>query len=200
VTLFKNLITFNDPFLVYMHYSLSETDMDFLELAKSRYSCRNYRQEPVDDKIIDQLFEAVRVAPSAVNYQPWHFIVIKSPENKAKIVEAYFREWFKTAPMYIIACGDRSKSWKRGDGKDFLDVDLSIAIDHLTLQATALGLATCWVCNFNVQVLKTNLRLPSQLEPIAIIPVGYPNDLPDKNRHELKRKKTGEILSWEIID
>src|ERR1035437_6525954 len=98
-------------------------NMDFITIAKSRYSCRNYRQETVDDKIIQQLFEAVRVAPSAVNYQPWQFIIVKKPENKLKIDEAYPRDWLKTAPVYMIACGDHSKSWKRGDGKDYLDID-----------------------------------------------------------------------------
>jgi nitroreductase len=134
-----------------------------------------------------------------VNYQPWHFIIVMTQENKVKIEEAYPREWLKKAPVYIVACGDHDKSWKRGDGRDSLDIDLSIAIDHLTLQATELGLATCWVCNFNVQILRANLKLPDHLEPVAIIPIGFPNDQPDIQRHDSKRKKLEEILSWEII-
>ncbi len=170
--------------------------MNFLEIAKARYSCRSFKPDTIGSSTIELLFEAVRVAPSAVNYQPWHFIVVATPENKAKILESYPHEWFKTAPVYIVACGDKTKSWKRGDGKDYIDVDLSIAIDHLTMQATELGLATCWVCNFNAQILRNNLQLPDIMEPVAIIPIGYPNDEADTNRHILKRKPLNEIFSW----
>jgi len=171
--------------------------MNFLDIAKERYSCRNYKPIQVDEDKLLKVLEAARVAPSAVNFQPWHFIVIKTPENLAKVGEAYHREWLKTAPMVIIACGDHLKSWKRSDQKDFLDIDLSIAIDHMTLQATELGLATCWICNFNPAILKQNLSLPENIEPIAIIPLGYPNDKSDPDRHDTKRMPMNDIVHWE---
>jgi nitroreductase len=171
--------------------------MDFLDIAKGRYSCRNYKPIQVEEDKLLKVLEAARVAPSAVNFQPWHFIVIKSSENLAKVGEAYHREWLKTAPMVIIACGDHLKSWKRSDQKDFLDIDLSIAIDHMTLQATELGLATCWICNFNPAKLKQNLNLPENIEPIAIIPLGYPNDTSDPDRHNAKRMPMNDIVHWE---
>lgn len=172
--------------------------MNFLEIAKSRYSCRNYKPETISDELLVKVLEASRIAPSAVNYQPWHIIVVKQPENIAKVHEAYNREWFKTAPLVLIICGDHSKSWKRGtDGKDHTDIDVAIAIDHLTLQATALGLATCWVCNFKTDVIRSSFNLPEHMEPVALIPVGYPNDSADINRFDSKRKKITEMVSWE---
>lgn len=171
--------------------------MSFYQLAKRRFSCRKYKPAMVEESLINQLFESVRVAPSAVNYQPWHFIVVRSTENKQKVVESYPREWFKSAPVYIIACGDHSKSWKRADGKDHLDIDLAIAIDHLTLQATEMGLASCWVCNFNKEVLKSAFYLPENIEPIAIIPIGYPEETEDPDLHLIKRKPIGQIVSYE---
>jgi nitroreductase len=174
--------------------------MKFLDLAKSRYSCRNYKPDEVEEHKLMLVLEAARVAPSAVNYQPWYFIVIKKSENKAKIYESYNRDWIKNAPVLIVACGNHSKSWKRNDGKDHLDIDIAIAVDHLTLQAVELGLATCWVCNFNAKILKVNLNLPDNIEPVAIMPLGYPIDSCDPQRHDQKRKAIDEIAYWESLD
>jgi nitroreductase len=171
--------------------------MNFPDLAKSRYSCRNYKADEVEDAKLMQVLEASHFAPSAANYQPWHFIIIKLKENKAKVYESYNRDWIKSAPVLIVVCGDHSISWKRGDGKDHLDIDIGITIDHLTLQAVELGLATCWVCNFNAKILKDNLNLPDTIEPVAIIPLGYPNDTCDPHRHGQKRKSIDKITHWE---
>ncbi|MDD4033713.1 MAG: nitroreductase family protein, partial [Bacteroidales bacterium] len=76
-------------------------------------------------------------------------------------------------------------------------MDLAIAIDHLTLQATDLGLATCWVCNFNPEICVQELELPEGLEPAVLIPLGYPADEPDITRHERKRKSLFELVFWE---
>jgi nitroreductase len=172
--------------------------MTFLELAKSRYSCRSYKPNPIAEEKLLQVLEAFRVSPSAVNYQPRHIIVVKSPDNLAKIHQAYNREWFTTAPMVLIVCGDHSTSWKRpSDGKDHADIDVAIAVDHFTLQATDLGLATCWVCNFNTQIIRQHFNLPEHIEPIALVPIGYPVDSTDTNRHNTKRKKIDDIVSWE---
>lgn len=173
--------------------------MKFIDIAKNRYSCRDYKPDIVEEDKLMKVLEAFRIAPSAVNYQPWHLIVIQEPENKTKVYESYDRAWFKTAPVIFIACGDHSMSWKRSDGKDHLDIDVSIAIDHLTLQATELGLATCWICNFNSEIIKHNLNLPENIEPIAIIPLGYPNDFCDPDRHHKKRKSIKEIIHWESM-
>lgn len=174
--------------------------MNFLDIAKNRFSCRNYKPDPIEEDKLLKVINAIQVAPSAVNYQPWHFIIIRLPENKAKVFEAYHRTWFQTAPIVIVACGDRNQSWKRSDGKDHLDIDLAIAIDHLMLQATELGLATCWICNFNTTLLRSNLDLPENLEPVALIPIGYPNEVNDPNRHESKRKPYYEFIHWESLD
>lgn len=114
--------------------------MSFLELTKKRYSVRKYKDEPVEREKLLQVLEAARYAPSACNYQPWHFIVVTDEELKNRIAETYPRDWFREAPVVIVACGDHSASWKRGDGKDHCDVDLAIAIEHMALAAADLGL------------------------------------------------------------
>ena len=175
--------------------------MTFLELAKQRYSCRSYSSRQVEQEKLNKILEAGRVAPSAVNFQPWQFIVIRDKENLNKIHKAYHREWFQTAPCVIVICGDHDTSWKRNhDGKDHCDIDVAIAVDHMTLQATELGLATCWICNFDPQKAIEILQLPRHLEPIVILPVGYPLDHGDPDRHDEKRKAMDEIVRYESLD
>lgn len=168
--------------------------MSFIEIASKRYSVRDYKNIPVERDKLLQVLEAGRIAPSAVNYQPWHFIVITDEGMKSKVAEAYPREWIKKAPAIIIACGDHSKSWKRRDGKDFCDVDVAIALDHISLAATDLGLGTCWVCAFDAQKCHDILNLPENIEVIALMPIGYAEEVKMPDR---KRKSIEEIVSWE---
>ncbi|MDF1574596.1 MAG: nitroreductase family protein [Bacteroidales bacterium] len=169
----------------------------FIELAKSRYSCRSYEARPVEQEKLTLILEAGRVAPSAVNFQPWHFYVIREKHDLERFYEAYHREWFRTAPCVIVVCADHSRSWKRkDDGKDHADVDIAIATDHMTLQAAELGLATCWICNFNVEKTRELLKLPGHREPVVILPLGYPLDRADPERHRDKRKPLSEIVSY----
>ncbi len=168
--------------------------MEFYELANKRYSCRKYKDQVVEKEKIEKILEAGRIAPSAVNYQPWHFIVVNDKIIKEKLDEAYERSWFQTAPAALIICGDHSKSWKRKDGKDHCDIDAAIATDHITLQAAELGLATCWVCNFDIEKCREILGLPNHIEPVVILPLGYPDDTTSKFHHI--RKKSEEIIHW----
>ncbi|WP_094545914.1 nitroreductase family protein [Petroclostridium xylanilyticum] len=171
--------------------------MSFLELAKRRYSVRDYKDTPVEEEKILQVLEAGRVAPSAVNYQPLYFIVVRDEELRKKILTTYPRNWIASAPVIIVVCGDHSKAWRRADGKDHCDIDTAIAIDHMTLAATDLGLGTCWVCAFNSMQCHKILGLPSHIEVIALLPLGYPADQADVDRHSTKRKKIEEIVYWD---
>ncbi|MDE6464001.1 MAG: nitroreductase family protein [Muribaculaceae bacterium] len=166
----------------------------FMQLAGDRYSCRSYSDRPVAPELVDALVEAVRIAPSACNRQPWRLMVIDSADSagRAAVAAAYARPWVETAPVYIIVCGEAATAWHRPyDDHSHLDVDLAIATQQLCLAATALGLGSCWICHFDPARLIVDLGLPSGIVPMAIIPVGYPADatIPEK-----KRKSTDEIL------
>lgn len=171
--------------------------MEFLELARQRFSSRKYSKKAVEEEKLMKVLEAGRVAPSAVNFQPWHFIVVRQEENRYKLAESYPKSWFHEAPVQIVVCGDHQKSWKRKDGKDHCDIDTSIAIDHITLAATDLGLATCWICNFDKEICRQVLDLPEHIEPIAMLPLGYPEDSKPPERHKDNRKPMEEIIHWE---
>ena len=169
--------------------------MEFSNLIRSRYSVREYEDLPVQKDQLIKVLDAGRVAPSAVNFQPWHFIAVTKPEQMAKVHEAYPRGWFKKVKNCIVVCGDHNAGWKRqNDGKDHTDIDVAIAVDHMTLQATEIGLGTCWICNFNPKRLTEEFHLPPHLEPIVIISIGHPasKEIPVK-----KRKSLEEIVSWE---
>lgn len=169
----------------------------FIDLARRRYSCRSYKNQDVPRDLIERIIEAARIAPSAVNNQPWFFIVISEEPLKKMVTSCYSRNWIESAPVIIVACGNHSQSWRRADGKDHCDIDMAIAIDHLMLAATDNGLATCWVCKFDAMKCSGFLELPSHITPIAIIPIGYPNDTVNPDRHKDKRKTLDEIIFWE---
>lgn len=150
--------------------------MNFLELAKERRSVRSYTSQEVEEAKLHYLLECARLAPSAVNRQPWHFFVVKSEEKKRLLWQCYARDWFAQAPVYIVICADDAEAWVRqADGKNHADIDAAIVVEHLCLAAADLGLGTCWVCNFDVEKCSELLALPSHQRPVAILPVGYPN-------------------------
>jgi nitroreductase len=169
----------------------------FLSLAKSRYSVRSYLPTPVEQEKLDYILECGRIAPSAANYQPWHIVAIRDEERKKTIATTYDRKWFSEAPVILVFCGDHSKGWKRADGKDHTDIDLSIIVDHITLAAAEQGLGTCWICNFDAKKCTEILQLPDHLEPVVLLPVGYPLNIPDDGSRHLVRKTTNEIIHWE---
>jgi nitroreductase len=162
--------------------------VSFLELAGKRYSVRKFKQDPVEEEKILKILEAGRLAPSAVNYQPYHFIVVTDQEMKDRLSKAYPREWFKSAPAVIAVCGDRARSWVRSyDQKDHCDIDAAIATDHMALAAADLGLGSCWVCAFNPDLCHDILDLPENMEVIVLLPIGYPeSEAPPKKRKDLK--------------
>ena len=129
--------------------------MDFLNLAKERFSARAFSAQAVEEDKVNYLLECAQRAPSACNKQPWHFVVAQTEEARQKVQQSYNREWMRQAPLYIIIYAANDKAWIREeDGKSHADIDAAIAIEHLCLAATAVGLGSCWVCNFNVATLQ----------------------------------------------
>ncbi|MBN2165916.1 MAG: nitroreductase family protein [Marinilabiliaceae bacterium] len=153
--------------------------MNLNQVINERYSVRKFKPQMVSDVLLKQVVEAGRMAPSACNLQPWVFVIVFEAEVLEQIHKAYPREWFIKTNQVIVVCGNHEQSWKRSfDNKDHCDIDVAIAIDHMTLKATALGLGTCWVCNFNSEIIKDTLNLPHCIEPIALLPIGYPDSEP----------------------
>ena len=148
--------------------------MDFYDVIKQRRSVRAYRSTPVEQEKLARVLEAARLAPTAANRQPIQLYVIRKKELRRRLMEAYSQQWFADAPIIICACARPSEAWARMDGKSYADVDTTIAMDHLILAATAEGLGTCWIGAFNPERLREVLGIPTELEPVALTPLGYP--------------------------
>jgi nitroreductase len=172
---------------------LKEKWMEFLELAKKRYSVRAYKSDPVEDYKLQQILEAARLAPTACNLQPFQLIVLHTKGREADLKRIYGSSWFTQAPLVVCACGIPSESWKRRDGKSYYEVDVTIAMDHLILAAANLGLGTCWIGDFNPDSAREILGLPDDVEPIAFTPLGYPADRPGYK----SKKSLNEIVRYE---
>lgn len=147
--------------------------MNFLELCEKRYSVRKYSAEAVSDEDLRYVLECARMAQSAVNFQPWKFVVVRSEAAKADIRRCYDREWFASAPLYIVALRNVKSNWVRSsDGKPHGDIDVAIAVEHICLAAAERGLGTCWVANYDTALLN-QLFGDADHEAVAIVPIGH---------------------------
>ncbi len=167
--------------------------MDFSELIRQRYSVRAYKPAPVESEKLEQVLEAARLAPSACNRQPFQLIVIETAGREAELKRVYHRSWFHQAPLVIAAVGLPGEAWSRRDGKNYVYVDTTIAMDYITLAATDLGLGTCWVAAFDPAAAREVLSLPDTAEPVAFTPLGYPADQPKSK----ERKSLAELVRYE---
>lgn len=167
--------------------------MEFFEVIQNRYSVRSYKSEPIEQEKLNRVLEAARLAPTAANRQPFRFIVIKTSGNEEALRKIYHREWFCQAPLVIAVVAVFGEAWSRMDGKNYAEVDATIAMDHLILAAHNEGLGTCWVAAFNPEEARRFLNLPDNVEPIAFTPLGYPKDSPRIK----KRKELNELVFYD---
>jgi nitroreductase len=170
-----------------------EVPMEFAELIRQRYSVRAYKPDPVPDDVLARVLEAARLAPTAANRQPFRVLVIRTEGRGQELRRIYQRPWFVQGPLVLGVCSLPAEAWVRRDGKNYADVDATIAMDHLVLAAAAEGLGTCWVGAFDPAAARGVLALPAGVEPIAFTPLGYPADQPP----EKKRKPLAELVRRE---
>ncbi|MTI57472.1 nitroreductase family protein [Geosporobacter ferrireducens] len=170
--------------------------MEFLELARRRYSVRKYEARKVEEEKVLKILEAGRIAPTAANYQPHSIIVVQEQEGLDRLKKCAN---IYGAPLAMIICGDHNLSWKRPfDGKDVLDIDISIVTDHMMLQAADLGLGSVWICYFDPEILRKEFDLPEHIEAVNILAVGYPaGESAPPDRHSTTRKPLQEIVHYE---
>ncbi len=150
--------------------------MEFFELIEKRYSVRAYRSTAVEEDKLNKVLEAAVLAPTAANKQPFRLLVVKTAGRQKELRRIYGRDWFVQAPLVICACAIRDESWVRKDGKNYGEVDATIAFTHLVLAARNLGLGTCWVAAFDPEAARDVLALPDGYDPVAFTPLGYPAD------------------------
>jgi nitroreductase len=165
--------------------------VDFFELIESRYSVRAYSNRPVEEEKLRKVLRAAQVAPTAANLQPFRLLVRETRGCHDALGRLYHRDWFCQAPLVIGVCAVQKEGWVRRDGKNYADVDATIAMDHMVLAAAALGLGTCWIAAFDPAVARAVFDLPEGFEPLAFTPLGYPADQPPQER---PRKALAELI------
>lgn len=167
--------------------------MELLSLMKNRYSVRKYKSDDVEDEKLNMVLEASRLAPTAVNKQPFQLLVIKTKGKEKKLNRIYPAGWFVEAPIVICACTLPEDGWTRRDGKNYSEVDTTIAMDHLMLAATSLGLGTCWIGAFDLKAARGVLDIPENVLPLIFTPLGYPDMEPGVK----SRKSIEELVRYE---
>lgn len=161
--------------------------MDVRECLKTRRSIRAYQDKPVPKEIIEDIIDCARMSPSAVNIQPWEFVVVTDPETRRKIADLTDHgKFIANAPVCVaVFCKDT---------KYYLE-DGSAATMAILLAAWSHGLGTCWVAGDKkhyAESIRQLLGLPEGYKLISLIPMGYPAEQPTKEKRPLK-----EVLHWE---
>jgi nitroreductase len=144
--------------------------MDVYEAIEKRRSIRNYEPTPVPEEKLEKILDAARLAPSANNLQPRHFIVVTNPEKRKALSGGIDARFLKHTPVVIVACGDEKTA------PEWYAIDVAIAVENMVLAATGEGIGTCWIGSFDENQVQDTLKIPKNLRVIVLLAVGYPSD------------------------
>ena len=152
--------------------------MDVLTAIKNRRSVRSYAAKPIPTDLLDRMKAALHSAPSACNLQPWHFIIVTDAEIRGRLaVISHDQSWMADAGAIVAAIGYPEEAYKlMGGHYNSVEIDVAIALDHMSLAAVAEGLGTCWIGAFDESRVKSLLRIPEDVRVIAMMTLGYPSD------------------------
>lgn len=150
--------------------------MDVMTAIQTRRSVRAYRPDPIPPELLERVTDAMRLAPSACNNQPWHFVLVTEAGLKEKVALASRGQMFLAEPpVLVVACALTNQAYPRMGGYwNSADIDVAIAMDHLTLAAAAEGLGTCWIGAFDERAIKELLGIPNEAKIVAMSPLGWP--------------------------
>lgn len=155
---------------------------------------RAYDSRPIPKESLNRVLESGRLAPSAMNYQPWRFVVVTDEAKRKELAKERYAKFLKESPVVIVGCGDRKRS------PEWHAVDTTIALQNMVLTATSEGLGTCWIGSFDEKRVRELLSIPDELAVVALLSVGYPRkklDLAAMVTRAKDRKRLDEIVSFE---
>jgi len=167
--------------------------MNVEEAIRTRRSIRTYEDKPLEDEKLQAVLEAARLAPSARNGQDCKFLVVRDAGTRAKLVDACKGQRFVAQASIVIAGCSLEPERTMSCGQRSGPIDLAIAIDHMTLRATELGLGTCWIGAFDQDQAKKILGIPEGVQIVQFMVLGYPAEAPKPR----PRKSLDEIVCYE---
>ena len=159
--------------------------MSLVDAILSRRSVRRYEKKDIPEDVLNKILEAGRLAPSASNRQPWHFIVLTDHEIKEKLSRGNWNQFVKDSAVTVVGCAhfDRSRKWAT--------IDTTIALQNMVIAAWAMGVGSCWIGDFRADEVKKLLGIPEGWMVVALITFGYPAEEPDSR----PKKPLEEIVS-----
>lgn len=170
---------------------------DVIDAIKERMSVRRFKPDPVPEATIGRLLDAARLAPSAGNMQPWFFVAVIKESLRRQLAKAAGQSFLAEAPVCIVVCAEPERSASRYGqrGRELYCIqDTAAAIENILLAATAYGLGACWVGAFDEEATAKFLELKQDLRPVALIPIGYP----DQEKRPVPRRPLDEVVR--VID
>jgi len=157
--------------------------MDVLECIRTRRSVRSFKSKQIENETLNKILESATLAPSSGNLQNWEFVIVKEKRSKEELVNiALGQNFIAEAPIVVIVCSNQKRIsvyGERGD-KLYSIQNTAAAIQNLLLAAWSFGIGSCWVGAFDEKALSGFLKLPEHIRPVAMIPLGYPDEKPIK--------------------
>jgi nitroreductase len=165
--------------------------MSVFETMKKRFSCRAYLDKPIEQGKLDQILEAARQAPSAKNLQDWRLVVVTDKKRKQQVADCTNHpNAFGQAGAMIAGCSVCNETMRCG--QPIAPIDVAIALEHIALMATELGLATCWIGSFDTEKVRQVLGIPRNVAIIELMALGYPVE----GKRQTTREPIGSIVCY----
>ena len=161
--------------------------VSLIDIVLNRRSIRRYESKEIPKSVFDRILEAGRQAPSAMNRQPWHFIVLTDYEIKKELSKGLFNRHVKDSPVTIVGCASTGLIDRR-----WSIVDTSIALQNMVIAAWAMGVGSCWIGDFKEDKVKQLLNIPAKWKVVALVSFGYPAEKP----HQRRKKSIEKIVSF----
>ena len=169
--------------------------MDFLEFAKNRFSVRKFTQEPVKQEHIEKILDAAALAPTGCNLQPQRILVINNQTTLEKLKNCT-RCHFDCTAAFLVCCNTKESWVRKYDGATSGIIDTSIVATHMMLESHNLGLGCTWVMHFNPQAMREEFNIPDNLEPVALLVMGYPAEDAAPLEMHFKSKEKQEFVFY----
>jgi len=160
---------------------------DLVDTILTRRSIRKYESKPIPKEVLEKILEAGRMAPSAMNRQSWHFVVVTDDAVKHELSNGLYNRFIRTAPVVIVGCARRDRI-----AGELSIISAAIALENMVIAAWASGVGSCWIGAFQNNKIKRLLAIPENWEIVGLIPFGYPAETPKPHT----KKPLTEITSY----